>query len=218
MARRSPPPASPVALVAAAGLLAAGLTDPLIERLADAGLFGPGFHDDTQAGALPAVACALLVVAQIALMHAVRSLRGGRRDVARGLVAAFVSRHPARDALLAFAVELACVYAIETCEALFAGGNAPGALRWLGGPPLVSLALYAVAALIVTAAVAAAARALAHSFRAVLHVAIRFIRLRAAYRAGTRPRPRRTAPLRARSSILPRRTGERGPPLPAPTS
>ena len=192
-------------LVIAAALLAAGVGDPLVERLGNAGLFGPGYRDVTQAGAVPAIACALLVVAQIA---ALRALRGGR-DVVSG----FSSRRPGREAVAAFVLQLLFVYAIEGGEAVFAGGKAPGTLSWLGAPPLVALAIYAVLALVMTLAVAALARVLTASFTALIRVAIAVVRLRGARDGAAAHVVLRRAPLRARSGSFVRRTGERGPPL-----
>lgn len=124
---------------AAAALTAATLTDPIVEGLSNAGLFGPGrFTDHSNLDVIPA-AC---VAAALALLAVFRWLRVWSAQLAPVRVTGALPK--------VFLLQVAALYAMETIEQIATAGHPLGGTIWLGGPAIVSLTAHGLACIAVT--------------------------------------------------------------------
>lgn len=137
----------------AAAVLAAAIIDPLVERLSNAGFFGPGsFTDHSNADVVPALCLGFAWALFFVTLYAVRLLGTGIALVrwlgpsARELDDASVSRMLP----LIFALELLTLFIMETFEQRLVLGHFLGGSVWLGGPMLASLALHLCGCVFVT--------------------------------------------------------------------
>jgi len=139
----------------AAAVTAAALVDPVMERLSNTGVFGPGpFTDHSNLDVVPAlcVGAAFSVTFVIGLVrrtlaktcYAPRWLRVS----ARAMDSATITRLlPA-----IYAMQIGALFAMETVEQTIVTGHPLGGSIWLGGPIAVSLLLHAMGCVAFTAA------------------------------------------------------------------
>jgi len=190
--------------LAAIGLIAAAIGDAALEAAANAGAFGGLYRDADQLGIGPALLLGLgpIIVALSALAY--RLARAGGRP----------ARLTPGDVATAFASALAGAYAIQALETLYAGGSVGGGLAWLGGPPLVGLATYALLTFVtlVVARVVLGALTAAVAVAIVLAAVLLAIAGRGLIAPAFDARRVRLAPLR-RGSPLVRHAAGRAPPL-----
>jgi hypothetical protein len=198
----------------AVAVVSAATADPLVEYISNAGWFGRGsFTDHSTLDVLPA----LTIGAFLGVLLVIHKVRGALRD--RGVGPSHFVR-ASREALdvgmlpflcRAFALQIAVLYAMETCEQYVVYGHALGATIWLGGPAPLSLGLHALVCALVAAALARTVRTCAQGALRV----IAFIRTRAILVGRDTPAQcRRHATVFGRLAPLARRFGERAPPLP----
>lgn len=137
----------------AAAVIAAATVDPIVERLSNAGFFGPGSYTDHSNGdVLPALCAGALCSIAFVILAAVRSL-GFANALSQWL------ERPAREfdglrvrALLGriYALQIAVLFVMETAEQKIVLGHFLGGAVWLGGPVLASLALHFVGCIVVS--------------------------------------------------------------------
>jgi hypothetical protein len=186
---------------------AATLTDPLVESASNAGWFGSGsFTDHSTIDVLPVLGIAALAALTYVYLRARPSLASRSVEFARRL------RASARLLLGTFALQLALLYVMETCEQIVVTGHALGGTVWLGAPIAIALALHAVACVLSACALA---WILPELSRAAVALA-RFVRRSRNRLAG----PARAAgglssdaPATAPASLMAARLGKRAPPF-----
>ncbi len=130
--------------LAAVALIAAAVSDLLVEAIANTGAFGQAFFDTDDACIVPSLAVAVCLALAVIAGHA---RAASRRSNARGDRLAAVARDlavhaPLRDAPYIFGMQFAAVFAIENIERLAASGRPAEGLLWLGGPPAASIAVH----------------------------------------------------------------------------
>lgn len=135
-------------------LVAAAIADPIVEALSNAGVFGAGnYTDRSMADVAPVLSIGVLgaLVCLFALVtRALGWWSAEKRRVWDERVRVPSSwLYPATLVL-----ELGVLFTMETCEQLVLHGYVLGALTWLGGPVLASLAIHAFVTAIVTVALA----------------------------------------------------------------
>ncbi len=162
--------------VCAAALLAAATANPIVESIADSGVFGRGYADHDQSSVGPTLAFVFVRTMRILkrAAHTESLLCGIARDLSR--------RAPASDLPLVIALQFAALYAMERVEC-FTNGGVESGLAWLGGPVVFALTVHAFFGIAVTFGLAwglrTLARLLATAVRAILE-AIAFIRTQTA--------------------------------------
>jgi uncharacterized membrane protein YhaH (DUF805 family) len=203
-----------VLFVVVAAIVAASVTDPIVEAFSNSGLFGAGtFTDGSNADVLPALLVALAIVA-LSCIVAVRRL-AGRPSPAwlRGCARSFARIELARVLPAVFALQILALFVMETGEQLVIAHHTLGGTIWLGGPPALSLLFHALGCIVATAVLARLLRsASAVVARAVVHL-LAFL----AARSGGAPciaRPQ-TSAARATIQCSLRPVLGRAPPLPA---
>jgi hypothetical protein len=199
----------------AVAAIAAAVTDPLVERASNAGVFGPGSYTDHSNWDVVPALCVGFVLAGTCVAFRVRevlwssrgSLVSWLREAPRDLDAGRLVRLlPA-----AFAMQIATLYLMETTEQLVVHGRVLGAAIWLGAPILVSLAAHAVGCVATTLCIGSA-------FSWAADAAVRIVRLvyelgMALARNADDCRSRYVAPDRRRyAAPVPHLVGERAPP------
>ena len=201
----------------AAALIAGGLGDPLVETIADSGIFGAGYHDTNHLGVLPALVCGLVLTIEIAFIRCMQAFRRDSRT-SRDRLITVVERLGARSALrivpIVFMLQLLVVFAIEMVEQLLAGSGGPrSGLEWLGGPVGFSLGVHGLLALVITIVLASLTRAIAAALLTVIRIAFAFIALEPVRDGATPSRQRLDgAVCRRRQSPRACRIGGRAPP------
>lgn len=162
----------------AAAVTAAAIADPIVERLSDAGFFGPGsFTDHSNADVIPALCAGALVALTFVALATMRAF-GHDEAVVRLLRAPArqLDAIPLRQVLPAiFVLQLAVLFTMETCEQHLVLGRFLGGTVWLGAPIAVSLALHAAACATISFLLARGLRALASRVVVVVVSALRFI-------------------------------------------
>lgn len=149
-------------------LVAAAVGDPLVETLADAGLFGPGYADTDHAGVAPAITVALLF---FAVFLAIRTVGLFRAPAATNNGPARVIAAPRIEPLRVLPLQFVGVYGIECFEAVTAHQPVPVGVSWLGGPVPVSLAVHFVIAALACAVLRCVMRWLLGGLVAVVGIA-----------------------------------------------
>jgi hypothetical protein len=202
--------------VLAAALIAGGLGDPLVETIADTGIFGPGYHDTNHLGVLPALICGLVLTLEIALLRCLQTFRRDARDERDWLLAVaerFGSRWPLRDVPFVFVLQLGVVFAMEAAEQLLVGGKPEAGTAWLGGPVAFSLIVHALIAIVVTIGLAALTRCITKTLTTLVRIAFACIALPAFRETVAPSRDRRDdAPFTRQQSPHACQIGERAPP------
>jgi hypothetical protein len=160
--RRPAPPFAAFSGLAIA-FVAAAIGDALVETISNTGLFGSTFIDHDQQGVVPLLVASvllglLLLVARFryAAAYAGTASRDWVREVGAGLSTA----RPSRRVAPIFAVQLAVVYAMESCEHALGAGAAIHGLSWLGAPVASSLLLHLTVCLLCILIVRRVTRAL----------------------------------------------------------
>lgn len=195
----------------AAAVIAAAIVDPVVEHLANAGVFGAGaFTDHSNADVLPALCAGALCSIAFVILAA-----------ARGLGFSAVLSHwleePVRQldelgvrALIwrIYALQIAVLFAMETAEQRVVLGHFLGGTVWLGGPVLASLMLHFAGCVLVTfvlsRVLAALARRVVAVVRAILAIFVLFRPVRSHFVRVRGPEIARIfAPLVARPTVRP---------------
>lgn len=128
--------------VVAAGLIAAGCANPVVENVSDTGLFGAGYADHDQSGVGPVLLLAcVFAIAFVALRTCAHWIADLARDIA--------SRPRRADLPLVLGVQLVAEYLMEGAERLVHGGTMSGA-SWIGGPLAFALAVHIAFAIVAT--------------------------------------------------------------------
>jgi len=199
----------------AVAVIAAATADPIVEFASNRGLFGPGsFTDHSYLDVLPALVAGSLLAAFLVLLRVRQALAApGNRppDLLRASSRALRS-HLASLIPVAFGMQIAVLFSMETAEQIAVTGHRLGGTVWLGGPALVSLAAHALACALVVYALAKIVHACAS---ATLRV-IRLIRALTTRRRDAAPPivVQRRDPLCLNLSYRSiRNSGERAPPL-----
>jgi hypothetical protein len=189
----------------AVALVAAALADPIVESIANAGTFGPGYADNTHLGVIPTVVLGAILAAEIAAVRGIALLRG---------FASAPRAFSLGDMPIVFALQLATLFALESGEQLVVDGHLAGGLVWLGGPVAFSLLVHAAMGVACTFVLGALVRAIARAFASVVRTVLDLL--------WTLQRARHAADLRSRDGDAPvpraqaphvRQIGGRAPPL-----
>jgi hypothetical protein len=139
--------------VAAVALIAAAVSDRVVEAIANAGAFGSAFFDTDDAGIVPSLVAAMMLAAFVIGGHmsaACTRSRAGRRDWLAN-VAADVARHaPLRLLNWVLGLQFAALFAMESAEQYLAHGHTAGGLLWLGGPAAPSIVIHVAVGLAFT--------------------------------------------------------------------
>lgn len=138
---------------AAVAVSSAALTDPIVERLSNAGVFGnENFTDRSSSNVVPALGiAALLSLAFVAL--AVRRAFAGHSDAPKWMQT-FVSdigACPLRVHVYSiYVLQIGALFCMESLEQLAVNGHLLGGAVWLGAPALCSLLLHLLGCIAVT--------------------------------------------------------------------
>lgn len=149
-----PPSLSRWPFLAAVALIAAAVSDLLVEAVANTGIFGAAFFDTDDASIVPSLIVAMLLAAGVIGGHArAACLRSsGRRDWLANVAADVAAHAPLRDAGYVLAMQFSALFAMESIEGLSASGHIAGGLLWLGGPPVMAAGAHVAVGLICTLA------------------------------------------------------------------
>jgi hypothetical protein len=162
--------------LAGVAILAAALSDPLVESLANRGwLGGPigQYHDNDHTSVLPALVLGALVALSVGIRRAL--VRGRARSAdADWMPQAFADlslRLGARDVVWIVGLQFVALFAMESFEQLTAAGaGADG--TWLGGPAFASIAIHVVVGTAIAALSARAVRSASDVFTSLVRAAI----------------------------------------------
>jgi len=137
----------------AASIAGAGIVDPLVERMSNAGMFGPGsFTDRSNVDVIPAL-CLAAVFCGLSVYVLARRLLSERAHPPRWLrrCATEVGAGPWYRLLPSiFAVQIGVLFCMETLEQLAVAGHPYGGTIWLGGPVGLSLLMHAAGCIAIT--------------------------------------------------------------------
>ena len=162
----------------AIALVAAAVGDPLVESIANSGVFGSAYHDGNQLSVVPTLVVALALALWLACRRAVAVWRRSR-DVRSDWVIEVAQRgrtgSPLRDLPLVFAAQLVAVFAMEAVEQLVTGAPLETGLSWLGGPVAFSLAVHALICVALTLALARLCVAIAGTVDSIVRAAVAFV-------------------------------------------
>ncbi len=137
-------------------LVAAAIADPIVEALSNGGVFGTARYTDGSMADVAPVLSIGVVGALVCLFALVTRALGWWRD---GKPRAWDERVVVPAAWLypvILSLEIGVLFVMETCEQIVVHGHVLGALMWLGGPVLMSLAIHAFVTAIATFALARA--------------------------------------------------------------
>lgn len=199
----------------AAAVTAAAVVDPIMERLSNAGVFGPGtFTDHSNLDIVPAL-CVGAALALLFVMGLVRRTLTRTSYAPRWLR---ISAHAVDDVMLLralpaiYAMQIATLFAMETVEQMIVAGHPLGGSIWLGGPVALSLLLHAVGCVVLSMALSRVLRWSAQTVVDIVVIACRLVSgtLEAPVPVAATSAPR-TAIRRPLEEVLERLTG-RAPP------
>jgi hypothetical protein len=162
----------------AIALVAAAIGDPLVESIANTGVFGSVYHDGNQLSVVPTLVVALALALWLAFRRAVavwRRSRDGRGDWVIEAAQRGRTGSPLRDVPMVFAAQLVAVFAMEAVEQLVAGGPLETGLSWLGGPVAFSLAVHALICVALTLALARLCVAIVATVDSLVRAAVAFV-------------------------------------------
>jgi len=208
--------ASRLPFLLAVALVAAGLGDPVVESVANTGIFGGHFADNDHLAVLPTLFAGLIIALEILAVRFLEVWRSadGPGDRLIGVAKDIGARSFAREFPLIFGLQLISLFGLESVEQLFAGGKLLGGTAWLGGPVFFSLMVHAIIGAICTFALGACMRAMVRTFASIVRTAVRFIWLAIAKTTGGTFHLNRRAALHARAQAPHvRQIGGRAPPL-----
>jgi hypothetical protein len=198
----------------AVAVTAAATLDPLVEFLANRGVFGPGnFTDHSNLDVLPGLAIGLAFLA-IVVAGLVRRALSRRSYAPAWLRACAVASERTSVATLfprIFAAQVAVLWSMETVEQVVVAGRPLGGGVWLGAPAPIALAIHAAGGVALTFVLARIVRWSAETLAHVVVAVCEFFRTDASGRARLRRFDRRAA-VRFLEPMLARLSG-RAPPL-----
>lgn len=200
-----------------AALMAAAAMDPIVERMSNSGVFGPGsFTDHSNVDVLPALCVGLSLCVLAVALFVRRTITGAEyppmwlREYANFLRA----RSLMRMLPSIFVLQLVALFAMETLEQFAVGGRILGPMIWLGGPIAASLLLHSVSCVVATWTLATLVRRSARVIVRIVRAAFAFLRKLFAPVAKAKLCDRFSAPARFIKPFLRRRLG-RAPPIPS---
>lgn len=198
----------------AVAVISAAIADPLVEGASRAGWFGAGTFDDRSTldvAPILLIGCALGV---LVLAARVCGLLAGQQRLQRLLRSSHEALERRVIALLpvAFAIQILVLYSMETSEQYVVWGHVLGGTIWLGGPILVSLAVHALACLVVAFVALRVVRSIADATVRVITLIRALGTLSIGATSPTVPR-RRNAFTFHRIALTFCTVGERAPPL-----
>jgi hypothetical protein len=200
-------------------IVAAAIADPIVETIANTHVFGGKYRDDNHLGIVPTLLAGSVLFGVTVAIRFFESWRRGRtgaseRDWLADAARDACSRRPTDDLPWILVLQVAALFAIESCEQLAGGGRLLGGIAWLGGPPVFALATHALLGVACTFGLAAFMRGVVRTLASLVHAALAFIWLlharRSTERFGRGARSSRHA--RAQAPHV-RQIGGRAPPL-----
>lgn len=206
---------SRLSFLVAVALIAAAVTDPVVESIANTGMLGGHYADRNHLSVVPVLLAGSTFAAANLVLRCVDMWRKKARasdwlvDVAK--VAS--KRSPLRDLPYVFVMQLAALFLMESAEQVVLGGKLLGGTAWLGGPILFSLLVHALAGAGCLLTLTAFMRALTRTFASFVRSVIRFVWLSAARASGRARFGRRATPFLRAGSAHVRQIGGRAPPL-----
>ncbi len=197
----------------AAAVIASAIADPIVESASNHGLFGRGnFTDHSSLDIVPALVVGI-IFALLAVALRVRNALTGAPDggllVAsdRALRAGSMQLIP-----LAFVLQIAALYSMETIEQAVVYGHVLGGMLWLGGPAIFSISAHALACVAVVCTLSRAISACARATLGVIGILRAFAGRRVHGSAASAARRKERA-VREILHCAFCRLGERAPPL-----
>jgi hypothetical protein len=125
--------------------LAAAFASPLVESLSNHGVFGRGtYTDGSNADVLPVTIAGLLLAAAFLCVRIRHSYFGARSHHRPELAVALSLRRLLRILPVAFIVQIAMLWTMETIEQHVVVGHGLAPMIWLGGPIAASLTIHAL--------------------------------------------------------------------------
>jgi hypothetical protein len=200
----------------AIALVAAAVGDPLVESIANAGVFGGSYHDGNQLSVVPTLVAALALGFWLACRRAVavwRQSRDGRRDWVIEAAQRGNSGSPLRDVPVVLATQLVAVFAMEALEQLVTRAPLETGLSWLGGPVAFSLTVHALICIALTLALARLCGAIVATVDSLVRAALAFVLAFAQAPPAVRFVARRCATQARAQAPHVRQLGGRAPPL-----
>ena len=192
----------------ASALIAAGIADPLVEALAGAGIFGPGYADHNHLGVIPALLAAVAVLGAAFAIACYRGRYLARRDRGPAVRPIGVS-----DLTAIVPLQFAAIFGMESLEAALVGQPLQAGLGWLGGPVPWSVAIDVLVAVCALVLVRRFMHAMPHAC-AIIVRALAALDHRSSPRTGRKGRVYDVARSSLHSgALLARRIGARAPPL-----
>lgn len=158
---------------------AAAVADPLVERLSDTGMFGPGrFTDHSNLDVIPAL---LVAFGLSALFVAVLAARMLRKPVyppqwLRRYAGELDSASVCRMLPSIFVLQIVALLGMETLEQIITAGHPLGGALWLGGPIAFSLCGHFLSCAIFTWALFHALHWSAREIVRVVRIALEILR------------------------------------------
>jgi hypothetical protein len=199
----------------AVAIIAAAIADPIVESLANAGIFGGHYADNNHLSVLPA----LFVGGVLVLLTLALRCFGFWRDshdpddwvirVARS----FSGRSPARDMPCVFLMQLLALFVMENAEQVCSGGKLLGGTAWLGGPIFFSLLAHALIGAACLFALAMFMRGLLRTLASFVRAIVRFVWLTIARSSSCTHFGHRATSLSLAQAPHVRQIGGRAPPL-----
>jgi hypothetical protein len=205
----------------AVAILAAALGDPLVETIANSGIFGGGYADNNHTSVIPALVAGTALALEVTLLRALAAsglLGRGQRDRIVELAGRACPSSFARDVPWVIALQLAALFLMESIEQLAFGGKLRGGTLWLGGPVAFGLCAHALVGAGALALVGRLARMLLRAFCSLITIARDFILIAQARATADVFRRRRREPASpiARAPHARHAAGRAPPPLPTP--
>jgi hypothetical protein len=200
----------------AVALIAAALGDPLVETIANTGLFGHGYADNNHLSVVPTlIAGALLAFALIwrrclELLHRPVEHRDWLVEIATRISA----RSPLQDLPYVLILQFGALYVMESSEQILSGGSLLSGTAWFGGPIWFSVLTHVLLGTACTVLVARAMRSIVKRCATLIRIALEFL-LDAFSRQGTGAFARHghnARPFRLQNVHV-HQLGERAPPL-----
>ncbi len=148
--------------LAAVALIAAAIGDPLVETIANAGVFGPGYADNIHSSVVPALIAGLSLALLLLGWQCRRFVRccGETHERPIDLARRFLARSSIHDIPHAFVLQLVALFVMESSEQIFCEGGLLGGIAWLGGPVWFSLLAHAAIGAICTVLITRGMRAI----------------------------------------------------------